>query len=84
MRILLFLTLLLLPTLSSAREVQGNSHLAGKLRQYVTRFNADDEELYANISNKDALSFLEKNIPLFECPDQDFERTYYFRWLRSV
>jgi hypothetical protein len=80
MRILLFLTLLLLPTLSSAREGQGKSHLAGKLRQYVTRFNADDEELYANISNKDALSFLEKNIPLFECPDQDIERTYYFRW----
>ena len=51
-----------------------------KLQRYVTQFNADDEELYANIANKDAFSFLAKNIPLFECPDKDFERTYYFRW----
>ena len=50
------------------------------LEKYVAQFNADDEELYANIPNKDALQFLEKNIPLFECPDEDFTRTYYFRW----
>jgi len=53
---------------------------SSKLQKYVEKFNTDDEELYANISNDDALSFLEKNIPLFECPDKDFERTYYFRW----
>jgi len=23
---------------------------------------------------------LRTNVPLFECPDKDFERTYYFRW----
>lgn len=51
-----------------------------KLQKYVQQFNADDEELYANIPNKDALEFLKKNIPLFECPDKDIERTYYFRW----
>lgn len=51
-----------------------------KLRKYVKQFNTEDEELYANISNKDAFKFLQKNIPLFECPDTDFERTYYFRW----
>ena len=50
------------------------------LERYVEQFNADDEELYANIPNKDALRFLKKNIPLFECPDEDFTRTYYFRW----
>ena len=53
---------------------------SSKLQDYVTKFNAGDEELYANIPNKDAFGFLEKNIPLFECPDKDFERTYYFRW----
>jgi len=53
---------------------------SSKLQDYVTQFNADDEELYAEIPNKEAFSFLEKNIPLFECPDKDFERTYYFRW----
>ena len=51
-----------------------------KLKSYVERFNNDDEELYSNISNKDALNFLQQNIPLFECPDIDIERTYYFRW----
>ncbi len=51
-----------------------------KLKAYVDQFNADDEELYSNIKNKDALAFLEGNIPLFECPDEDFQRTWYFRW----
>jgi glycerophosphoryl diester phosphodiesterase len=50
------------------------------LRRYVEQFNADDEELYANVANQNALAFLEQNIPLFECPDADFERTWYFRW----
>jgi hypothetical protein len=52
----------------------------GKLKTYVERFNADDEALYANIPNARAYDFLKGNIPLFECPDEDFERTYYFRW----
>ena len=51
-----------------------------KLAEYVSRFNADDEERFSNIKNKDAFAFLEQNIPLFECPDEDFQRTYYFRW----
>lgn len=50
------------------------------LASYVKQFNADDEELYSNIPNSEAFAFLEKNIPLFECPDKDFERTFYFRW----
>ncbi len=57
-------------------------HLQAKtLREYVEAFNATDEELYTNaVSNAQAADFLEKNIPLFECPDADVERTYYFRW----
>jgi hypothetical protein len=51
-----------------------------KLQEYIEQFNSDDEELTVNIPNKDALTFLEQNIPLFECPDKAFERTYYFRW----
>jgi len=50
-------------------------------RYYVERFNADDEELYAqHVLNEQAWAFLRDNIPLFECPDKDIERTYYFRW----
>jgi len=54
--------------------------LNDKLKTYVEQFNAGDEELYANIPNAEALDFLQKNIPLFDCPDIDIERTYYFRW----
>ena len=53
---------------------------AEALARYVEAFNAADEELYANIPNARALEFLRSNIPLFDCPDEDFRRTYYFRW----
>ena len=49
-------------------------------KHYVDEFNANDEELYTNIPNAQAWDFLKNNIPLFHCPDKDFERTYYFRW----
>ena len=64
----------------NAGEKKGAVLTKAKLKTYVEQFNAGDEELYANIPNQDALAFLEKSIPLFECPDKDFERTYYFRW----
>jgi len=51
------------------------------LRTYVETFNATDEELYKQeFPNVKAFDFLADNIPLFECPDKNIERTYYFRW----
>lgn len=51
------------------------------LRDYVRRFNAMDEELYANaIPNAEAEEWMLENVPRFACPDKDIERTYYFRW----
>jgi predicted GH43/DUF377 family glycosyl hydrolase len=50
-------------------------------QHYIDQFNKDDEELYAQyVPNERAWDFLKANIPLFECPDKDIERTYYFRW----
>ncbi len=50
-------------------------------KAYVEQFNRDDEELYAQyVTNERAWEFLRGRIPLFECPDKDIERTYYFRW----
>jgi hypothetical protein len=50
-------------------------------RHYVEAFNAQDEELYPQyLRNAGAWPFLARNIPLFECPDQELEQTYYFRW----
>lgn len=71
----------LFPASARAEEPKGPAILSTDiLEKHVNRFNADDEELYSNIPNSEALEFLKKNIPLFECPDEDFERTYYFRW----
>jgi hypothetical protein len=51
------------------------------LERYVERFNALDEEPYRQaVPNAEALDFLQRNIPLFSCPDPLIERTYYFRW----
>ncbi len=51
------------------------------LRHYVDLFNKGDEESYKNkIDNAAAYDWLGDEIPLFECPDADIERTYYFRW----
>jgi len=50
-------------------------------KHYIDTFNARDNELYVqHISNAATWSFLSQNIPLFDCPDPDLERTYYFRW----
>ena len=54
---------------------------ADSFEHYVDAFNENDEELYVrHISNEMAWEFIKANIPLFECPDKDIERTYYFRW----
>jgi hypothetical protein len=50
-------------------------------RSYVEQFNREDNELYRQaIPNSEARDWLERNVPLFECPDGEIERTYYFRW----
>jgi hypothetical protein len=51
------------------------------LFKYIREFNQKDYELYPQtIPNDDAFHFLKNNIPLFECPDKEIEKTYYFRW----
>ena len=50
-------------------------------RHYTEDFNKSDSELYRGcIPNVGAWEFLKDNIPLLECPDEDIQRTYYFRW----
>jgi Trehalase len=48
---------------------------------YIEYFNSMEDENVTNyISNADSRSWLQKEIPLFECPDQEVEQMYYFRW----
>ena len=50
-------------------------------RHYTEDFNQYDSELYRNlIPNTGEWEFLRNNMPLLECPDEDIQRTYYFRW----
>ncbi|HEX4343615.1 MAG TPA: glycosyl hydrolase family 65 protein [Verrucomicrobiae bacterium] len=48
---------------------------------FVERFNSmEDENITNAISNADSLAWLQKEIPLFDCPDKEVEEIYYFRW----
>lgn len=51
------------------------------IKTYVEAFNASDEEPFKQeFPNSKAFEFMAENIPLFECPDKNVERIYYFRW----
>lgn len=53
----------------------------GKIDTYAAAFNAADNETYYNeYPNSRAAGFLKANIPVFDCPDTELEKTYYFRW----
>jgi mannosylglycerate hydrolase MGH1-like protein/glycosyl hydrolase family 65 len=48
---------------------------------HVERFNTMEDENITNfVSNAKSWDWLQKNIPLFECPDREVEEMYYFRW----
>ena len=52
-----------------------------KLLKWVNLFNGYDEETIVNeVGNDKAYEWLKNEIPLFECSDENVERTYYFRW----
>ena len=47
----------------------------------VAHFNSMEDENVTNfISNAGSWNWLQKEIPLFECPDREVEEMYYFRW----
>jgi hypothetical protein len=50
-------------------------------RHYVDYFNCmEDENIVQAIPNSKANEWMEKNVPLFECPQDNFEEMYYYRW----
>ena len=51
------------------------------LKQYVDAFNAKDKEIIRQcIPNEKACEWMEREIPVLECPDKEFEKIYHFRW----
>jgi hypothetical protein len=50
---------------------------------YVTYFNGmelEENPTYAIIRNAQAWDWMRANIPLFDCPNDSFEKIYYYRW----
>ncbi len=80
---ILTLALLLFSACQSGKAVQEALSQRGDalISEYVAEFNATDEELYIqDFPNSAAEQFLKDNVPVFECPDNELEKTYYFRW----
>jgi len=54
---------------------------ADQFRHYVEYFNKmEDENIVQAIPNAQSWNWMKKNIPLFECPQQNFEELFYYRW----
>ena len=54
---------------------------ADNFKHYVDYFNKmEDENIKQAIPNDSAWPWMKKNIPLFECPQQNFEEMFYYRW----
>jgi hypothetical protein len=54
---------------------------ADNFKHYVDYFNKmEDENIKQAIPNDSAWSWMKRNIPLFECPQQNFEEIFYYRW----
>ena len=50
-------------------------------KHYVDYFNTmEDENIVQAIPNVKAWEWMTQNMPLFDCPDKDFEEMWYFRW----
>ncbi|GAB2824078.1 hypothetical protein GCM10027043_26690 [Ferruginibacter profundus] len=48
---------------------------------YVDHFNTmEDENIKQAIPNDSAWSWMQENIPLFSCPQKNFEELFYYRW----
>lgn len=54
---------------------------AENYKHYVDYFNRmEDENLSFAIPNSQSWDWMKTNIPLFECPQDNFEEIYYYRW----
>lgn len=51
------------------------------LKCYIDYFNRmENENIIQAIPNDKAYDWLKENIPLFSCPQDNFEEIYYYRW----
>ena len=74
---------LLTSCISANPEEKGTAYILGKedLEAHVAYFNRmEDENIAQAIPNDASLDWLEANIPLFDCPQDNFREMWYYRW----
>lgn len=71
---------------SGSRHASGSRDKATILKfsdykHYVDYFNTmEDENIVQAIPNDSSWNWMQKNIPLFACPDKNAEELFYYRW----
>lgn len=66
-----------------SNDVDGHAALLkfDNFKHYVDYFNEmEDENIVQAIPNAQAAEWMRANIPLFECPQSNFEEMFYYRW----
>jgi hypothetical protein len=54
---------------------------ANSFKHHVDYFNKmEDENIRQAIPNEQSWDWMKQNVPLFECPQQNFEEMFYYRW----
>jgi hypothetical protein len=65
----------------SGNAADGAVLKADDYKHYVDYFNRMEDENIANaIPNAQAWDWMRDNVPLFACPQDNFEEIFYFRW----
>ena len=54
---------------------------AADYKSYVDYFNdMEDENIIQAVTNAQSWEWMQANIPLFDCPQENFREMYYYRW----
>lgn len=82
---LLLLLIFIIPIYSQEQGTIQNNHPVilkpESFKHYVDYFNRMEEENIVNaIPDSEAWDWMRNNIPFFECPQDNFEEIYYYRW----
>lgn len=68
---------------SSSKDADGSAAVLKykDYSHYVDYFNGmEDENIVQAIPNAQASEWMKENIPLFDCPQKNFEEMFYYRW----
>ena len=78
---LAMLTLASCATQKVKKEETGSILKSADFKHYVDYFNRmEDENIAQAIPNAESWEWMEKNVPLFECPQDNFEEMFIYRW----